>query len=109
MIFWGHHGVQARERRQGGPFDVALEITARAPALGRDRLSDTVDYARLHGMAKAIVERRRFKTVEALTRSVAETALKFPKVMSVKVRVTKLAPPLGGATAAVEIELSKGL
>lgn len=84
-----------------------LEITADVPAPERDRLSSTVDYSRIHRKIKSLVEGRRFKTVEALAWAAAKSALKFPKVLSVRARVTKMAPPLGGATAGVEIELSR--
>lgn len=107
MTFWGHHGVLARERRQGGPFEVTMEVSADVPSPERDRLSATVDYSRIYRKTKSLVEGRRFKTVEALASAVAKAALSFPKVVAVKARVTKLAPPLGGATAAVEIELSR--
>ena len=107
MRFWGRHGVLARERRQGGPFEVSLEVAADVPYPERDRLSDTVDYRRIYAKTKSLVERRRFRTVEALALAVAAATLKLPKVVAVKARVTKLAPPLGGATAAVEIKLSR--
>jgi dihydroneopterin aldolase len=104
MTFRGRHGVLPEERRLGGDFRVEIEADVVIPPGFRDHISGTADYRALFSRARAIVERRRFRTLEALTGAVAAAALKVRRVRGVRVRVTKLAPPLGGgATAAVEI------
>jgi dihydroneopterin aldolase len=54
------------------------------------------------------MEGRPFRTLEALADAIAGALVRLPKVRWVRVRVTKLAPPLmPGATAAAEIERSR--
>ncbi len=104
MNFWGHHGVLPQERKLGGPFKVDLEVLVAAPRRYRDRLSETVDYRVLYTRTKVLMERHRFRTLEALASAIADVAVRVPKVQKVRVKVTKLAPPLaGGATSAVEV------
>lgn len=104
MTFWGHHGVLAAERRRGGPFRVSIEALVRAPLRWRDRLSETADYRLLYARARALVERRRFRTIEALAAAIADAATRVPKVRAAKARVEKLAPPFRpGTIAAVEV------
>ena len=104
MHFQGHHGVLAAERRIGGPFRVDLALHVRAPRRYRDRLSDTLAYRLVFARVRSCMERRRFRTLEALADAIALALLGFPLVRRVTVRVTKLAPPLGGgASSAVEI------
>ncbi len=108
MRFWGRHGTLASERRRGGPFrvDFWARFTQRLPC--RDRLNETVDYRLFHAKIGNLMERRRFRTMEALADRIAQTTLKVPRVVEVGVRITKLRPPLGpGTTSAVEVELSR--
>jgi len=105
MSFTGRHGVLASERRKGSSFRVDLSARVEAPARCRDRLSDTVDYRVLYSGTKAIVEKKRFRTLEALATAIAGGAARLKKVRSVRVRVTKMALVLAsGTTCAVEVE-----
>jgi len=104
MNFWGRHGVLPEERRLGGPFRVDLKMDIDASARHSDRLSGTADYRVVYSRTKALVERRRFHTIEALASAVAGAVMKVKLVRGVRVKVTKLAPPLGGGTtSAVEV------
>jgi len=104
MVFRGRHGVLPEERKLGGDFRVEIEADIVTLPRFRDHIAGTADYRALFSRARAIVERRRFRTLEALTGAIATAAIKVRHVRGVRVRVTKLAPPLGGgATAAVEI------
>jgi len=104
MNFWGRHGVLPEERKLGGPFRVDIRMDVDAPARHTDRITDTADYRVVFSRTKALVERRRFHTIEALAQAVASAVMKVKRVNGVRVRLTKLAPPLGnGASSAVEI------
>ena len=104
MHFWGRHGIMPEERKLGGQFRVDMMLDVEAPARHSDRLKETVDYRVLFERAKALVEKRRYRTLEALTSAVADSAMSVKRVRGVRVRVAKLAPPLGGGTtAAVEV------
>lgn len=68
-------------------------------------MRDTIDYRAVYGIARRMLEGRRFTTLEALADRLARSILKSRKALRVRVRVTKLAPPLGvNMTAAVEAQ-----
>jgi dihydroneopterin aldolase len=105
MLFRSHHGVLPEERKLGGPFRVDLALTVVAPVHYRDRLAETLDYRLAHTRVESLMTRRRFHTLEALADTMADSLVRLPKVVSARVTVTKLAPPLGpGTVSAVEIE-----
>ena len=96
MQFFASHGHYDAEQVKGGRFTVDVEIDMGDPeAVETDKLSDTVDYARIYSLVKkemAIPSKllehiagRIFKAV----RSELEGQAK------VKVRISKLNPPLG--------------
>ena len=104
LRFRGRHGALAEERKLGGPFRVDLTLDVSSPPRRRDRLSDTLDYRAAFARTKDLMEKRSFRTIEALANALAESLVRLPKVRQARVRVTKLAPPLmPGATAAAEI------
>ena len=104
MSFRGHHGVLPEERKLGGQFRVDIKMDVDAPARQSDRINETADYRLVFSRTRELVEKRRFRTLEALATSVAMAVMKVKRVRGTRVRVTKLAPPLGGGTtAAVEV------
>ena len=83
-------GVNERERRakQEVVIDIALHTDLRAAGRSDD-IADTVDYG---AVARRVVERvagSRFRLVEALAESVADTCLADARVSRVDVRVRK--------------------
>jgi dihydroneopterin aldolase len=104
LSFRGRHGVLPEERKLGGQFRVDIEMDIERTPRPRDRLSDTVDYRAAWNRARDIVERRRFKTLESLADALADAIMRLPRVRGARVKVTKLAPVLGGeARSAVEV------
>lgn len=104
MVFRGHHGDLPAERKLGGDFRVDVKIDPVMPSRFRDRLSETADYAVVFSRVRKVVERRRYRTLEALAKALLDSVTRVPRVRGVRVRVAKLATPLGnGATAAVEL------
>ncbi len=106
MVFFGHHGHLAVERRLGGEVTVDLRVQTSIDAAARtDRLDRTVDYVQIHAVVKAIVEGRRFALLETLADAIARAVLRLPGVDGVTVRVGKHPPlPELFKTFAVEIE-----
>jgi dihydroneopterin aldolase len=77
-----------------------------------DDLADTVDYAAMHEVIRAVIEGPSRNLLEALAELVAERLLsEFPALGAVTVRVTKTSAPIEGAatgTVGVEIERARG-
>jgi dihydroneopterin aldolase len=97
MSFYGYHGETQAERTLGNRFHVDVEIRIDLSIAGRsDNIADTLDYAHVFELVRAVVEDQQFSLIEALAARVAETLLVERRIDSVKVRVGKQ-PPIAGA------------
>ncbi|MGO0058703.1 dihydroneopterin aldolase [Brevibacillus fluminis] len=106
MSFYGYHGVFEAEAQLGQRFYVDLEVSLDLSKAGRsDDLNDTVNYADIFNLVAHIVEKERYKLVEALTSTIADRLLEQFPFEEVKVKVTKPNPPINGHYEAVAIEM----
>ena len=109
MIFFGFHGVDPAEKVLGQRFmvDVTVERDLRKP--GRtDSVADTVSYATIFKLTRAVVEGPSRDLIEAVAEGVAEAISRaYPDLEAVRVRVRKPGAPVKGSIfdwASVEIE-----
>ena len=109
MIFYGFHGVDPAEKVLGQRFmvDVTVERDLRKP--GRtDSVADTVSYATIFKLTRAVVEGPSRDLIEAVAEGVAEAIGRaYPDLEAVRVRVRKPGAPVKGSVfdwASVEIE-----
>jgi 7,8-dihydroneopterin aldolase/epimerase/oxygenase len=111
MSFYGHHGVEPEERRLGQRFivDLGLELDLR-PAGQSDDLDETVNYADVWRVVRAVVEGPPVRLIERLGELLAARVLAdFPPVRAVQVRVEKPWAPIPGAQlASVAVEICRG-
>ena len=90
MVISGRHGVTDAERARSQRFTVDIEVEASVSRAGRsDRITDTVDYRRLHEIAKQVVGGESAHLIEALAERIASRALQVPGVQAVSVRIAK--------------------
>ena len=109
MIFYGFHGVDPAEKVLGQRFvvDVTVERDLRKP--GRtDSVADTVSYATIFKLTRAVVEGPSRDLIESVAEGVAEAIGRaYPDLEAVRVRVRKPGAPVKGSIfdwASVEIE-----
>jgi len=105
---YAYHGHLAEERKNGNTFLVNLELdTAFDDAMASDELTDTFDYRQ----AYAIVEEEMkvpSSLLEHVSGRIADRLLHASDlVWSVRVRVSKLNPPMDGNVKAVAVEIKK--
>lgn len=87
---FGHHGARPYEKEAGQRLEVDLELESLDTAAETsDRLADAVDYDRLYGTVREVVEGRSFHLLEALAAAAAEAILERFRVRRVRVRITK--------------------
>jgi dihydroneopterin aldolase len=90
MVFSGRHGVRPAEREQTQEFKVDVELDADLVRPGRsDRVEDTVDYRRVHRIAKEVVEGESVQLIETLADRIADRVLDLDRVLAVSVRIAK--------------------
>lgn len=111
MHFHAYHGYYEEEREIGNHFivDVYVEIMANIGGTSDD-LGQTVNYETIYLICQAEMKKNR-KLLEKIAQSIGERIKGFfDQVQSVKVRVRKLNPPLGGRvdSAYVEVEVKGG-
>jgi dihydroneopterin aldolase len=97
MRFLGCHGADPRERSQGQPFEVDLDLFGDLSLAGRtDELAATVDYGQLCEVVRSVVEGPQVQLLERLAELVAEGALAAagPVATAAVVTVRKLRPPV---------------
>jgi len=108
MNFYSHHGCYEEERNVGTNFKVDLIIEYDSSlAEESDRIEDAVSYLDLYQLV-----RKEMVVPSHLLENVAKRILdtiheSFPMILSSHIKVTKLAPPLGGDIRNVSIEIER--
>lgn len=112
MLFYAYHGNRPEERSLGQPFRVDMEVELDLRAAGAsDDLNDTIDYGRLYEVVRDVVEGPPRNLLEAVAESIAHEVIEGFAVTGVRVKVTKLRPPIKGAIlegTSVEVYRTRG-
>jgi len=106
MEFFAYHGCFEEEQVIGNQFLVDLEFeTETIKAQQSDWLGDTVDYQEVYNLVRAEVEKTSH-ILEHLGRRILDSVKSaYPDLRNLKVRVSKMNPPMGGKMKAVTLEL----
>lgn len=109
MHFYAHHGCFAEEQAIGTHFrlDVSYETDTSRAQLS-DNIADTVSYLEVYQTIRREMMKPSHLLEHVGNRIVDALLADYPAIESVKVRVSKLAPPLGGELEAVTVEITKG-
>ena len=107
MRFYAHHGCFEEERKIGTRFRVDMVFeTDTSHAEVSDNIADTVSYLDVYQVVKREMEISSH-LLEHVARRVGESVKReFPAVASVRVKVSKLNPPLGGQMESVSVEVA---
>lgn len=108
MEFRAYHGCYDTEKLVGNTFRVELSVDAEVgDAPLHDRVDESLNYLEVY----ALVEREMIKVsniVENVAMRIADSLYEeFPQIRGVRVKVCKLAPPLGGKVGAVCVTINK--
>jgi len=108
MEFYAYHGCFKEEQIIGNRFIVSLELeTNTAAAEISDKLSDTVNYQQVYNLVKAEMETKAHLLEHIARRILDKVMVTFPVVSGMKLRISKMNPPLGGKMHAVSVELMR--
>ncbi|MFZ4581347.1 MAG: dihydroneopterin aldolase [Paludibacter sp.] len=108
MSFHSYHGCLEHEKTLGNTFIVTLqmEIDTTKAAL-TDDLADTLNYQSVYDIIKDEMEIPS-KLIEHVAQRIADKIhSKFYQISNLKIKLSKLNPPLGGKVEAVSIEIEK--
>jgi 7,8-dihydroneopterin aldolase/epimerase/oxygenase len=106
MEFFGYHGCFQEEQVIGNRFVVNLEMeTDTASAERSDRLEETVNYQTVY-MVIGEQMNQKSHLLEHLARRILDAiSSTFPQVSFMRLKVSKMNPPMGGKMHAVSVEL----
>lgn len=112
MAFFSNHGVFEEEKILGQKFFVDAELRLSLRGAGEnDDLEKSVNYGEVFGLIKEIVEKERFKLLEALADRLAQEIFReFGLIDGLLLRIKKPEAPVPGIFDyfAVEIERERG-
>lgn len=106
MEFHAYHGCLEHEKTLGNTFLVTLSMQLDTSIAEKtDQLSDTLNYKAVYDVVKTEMEIRS-QLIEHVSRRIADAVFtKFPLIQSMKLKLTKMQPPLGAKVQAVSIQL----
>ncbi|MBR6758962.1 MAG: dihydroneopterin aldolase [Alistipes sp.] len=106
MEFRAYHGCYDLEQMVGNRFRVELKISAELGEVAeRDDVTLAVNYLTVYEVVR---EQMRItqRTIERVAQNIiVAVKARFPQIVEVECRVSKLAPPLGGKVGAVSVTL----
>ena len=107
---YGYTGLLAEEKVLGQWFEVNLTLWLDLKKSGfSDNLNDTVDYRQAIAIVKDTIKTSQFALVEKLTEAIATKLLKLDNITKVRVRLSKVSPPIPdfGGNIVIDITRSK--
>ena len=109
IAIYAYHGVLAEEERIGQRFYVSLDCRLDLAEVGRtDSLLNGVSYADLARIATEIATERRFRTIEALSETIAgELLAGFARLEAVTVRIEKPGAPVPAILDGILVEITR--
>ena len=106
MEFHAFHGCMEHEKNIGNTFLVTVKINIDTNQAGAsDSLEDTLNYQLIYDVIRTEMEIRS-NLIEHLARRIVDAVMdQFEQIKSVKLKLTKLNPPLGAKVESVSIKL----
>jgi len=105
---FSYHGCLVEESKIGSDYRVDLVVkTDLSKSAQSDSLEDTVDYVYLNKIVKEQMAIRS-KLIESVAQRIVDAIfLKIHKVSWIKVKLSKLNPPIGGDLQSVSVEIKQ--
>ncbi|MDR1331152.1 MAG: dihydroneopterin aldolase [Tannerella sp.] len=109
MKFHAFHGVSPQERAVGNDFTVDLAYVAAGTerALLSDDIRDAVSYADVFDTVRTEMNKPSQLLEHLAGRILAALKSRFPRLTYIKIKVSKLNPPLGGEVRSASVTLEE--
>ncbi len=106
MHFFAYHGYYQEEQKLGNNYIVDVYLnTDLKTAAASDNLQDTINYEKVYEVSGKVMSKKT-KLLETLAESIAlELSQQFKTIQHIKVRISKLNPPMGGKIDRTFIEI----
>ncbi len=107
MEFYAYHGCFKEEQVVGNRFLVNISLsTDCTTAAETDQISDALNYVTIYQLAKEQVMQNSH-LLEHLTKRIIDSIIdQFPQIDTLKVKVSKMNPPMGGQMKCVSVTMT---
>jgi len=106
MEFYAFHGCYKEEQIVGNRFRVDLSITVDVTtASASDSITDTVSYLDVYLCVREQMMQKSHILEHVASRIIKALKTRFPGIISIRAKVYKMAPPLGGQVESVSVEM----
>jgi dihydroneopterin aldolase len=108
MQFYAYHGAYEQERKVGNIFIVDLKIGSDLTTECKsDKLEDAIDYASIFIEVKLLMQIP-CNLLEHLAENICkQLKLKFSRIQTIEIKVTKLHPPILGQIESASVILNR--
>ena len=105
---YGYHGCLDEEGKIGTEYEVAVSVWGDIDhSFSSDNLHETMDYVSINRIVRDHVSTRA-KLIETVAQRISDTIFEeMPKVKKLKIKLSKLNPPINGDVKKVSIELKR--
>jgi dihydroneopterin aldolase len=108
MHFYAYHGHFDVERVTGNKFLVNLSIvTNLEKAAKSDDLNDTINYQKVYDIVKKEMQQKSHLLENVAKRIIDVLYSEFTEIDKIKVKISKLNPPMGGKIEKASVTLSR--
>jgi 7,8-dihydroneopterin aldolase/epimerase/oxygenase len=108
LHYYGYTGYLPEEKVLGQWFDVDLTLWLDLTVVGNsDRLEDTLDYCQAVEIVRQLIETSKDDTIEYLATQIIRSLLQLDRIRKVRVRLTKMVPPIPGFSGKIAVELTR--
>jgi len=109
MEFYGYHGLFKEEKKLGQRFITSVELHTPLRKAGlSDDMNDSIDYGKVYGLIKDIVEGEAKNLIEAVAEDIANELLStFPTLKACMIEVVKPDPPIQGHYESVAVKIHR--
>lgn len=106
MIVYAHHGCYEEERRVGCRFAVSISIVTDCTLAARtDSIADALNYVEVAEVVRSQMAVSSHLLENVVMRIINALRQTFPQIGELTVRVSKLAPPVGGQMKSVSLTM----
>ena len=108
MKFYAYHGHFAAERVVGNYFEVNIRIeTECSRAADNDLLDDALNYQLVYETIKEVMQVKSALLENVAKRILDELYKSFPEIEKIRLKISKLNPPMGGEIEKVSVTIKR--
>lgn len=108
MEFYAYHGYFKSERIVGNRFEVNISIETDCEQASRsDQLCDTLNYENIYNLVKQEMHQRSHLLEHVAGRILDRIHAAHPEAGKVRVKISKVRPPMGGHIRAVSVTMER--